>query len=433
MLFRSMTPATTLNLYAQWLPTTTITFNGNDATSGTMSDQVIVSGTPQNLTPNAFAKDGYVFNGWNTVQTPTAENPGTVYADKAQYTASTIAAENVTLYAQWGVPPPEDLTFTAGDHIDTLMVADSTQKWKPFHVTSTSTDRSIVFTTPAEGTKYIITVVPEPGYVLSSDSTNSSYVEEFSTGTLASNTLLTTTYTAGSTGNNITISAAQAGSDSAHPAYTTMQSLTAAQCPAYTDSAQGINVTDSRDNKSYTVAKFGNYCYMLSNLRLNGGAELTTDTSHVSSAYTLPADTGSGGWTNDACRPRMASTNGEYYYNWPAATARTNSTSDTSSCYNDTSNSVGDICPAGWSLPAYNDITPDSLWNSGANPGMLSTAGSFRSGSQGDVGRYGYWWSSTRSSTTYAYTLLFYSSNAGRSDGGYGKSTGYSVRCMRSS
>ena len=69
-----------------------------------MTPQTIVAGTPQNLTPNAFAKDGYIFNGWNTVQTPTTENPGTAYADKAQYIASTIAAENVTLYAQWKVP-----------------------------------------------------------------------------------------------------------------------------------------------------------------------------------------------------------------------------------------------------------------------------------------------------------------------------------------
>lgn len=391
-----------------------------------MSKQRIAQNTTAPLNSNKFTKGDDIFVSWNTER----DGSGTSYADGQGYTAGE-GNNNVTLYAQWEVPPPEDLTFTAGDHIDTLMVTDSTQNWKPFYVTPTSTDKSIVFTAPAEGTKYIITVVPEPGYVLSSDSTNSSYVEDFSTGTLASNTLLTTTYVAGAEGDNITISAAQAGSDSTHPAYTSMQDLTATQCPAYTDTAQGINVTDIRNNKSYAVAKFGNYCYMLSNIRVDGKTALTSTTSHVSSDYTLPADTGSGGWTDDYCRPRMASKNGEYYYNWPAATARTNSTSSVSSCSNDTSNSVGDICPAGWTLPAYGDIAPITLWNSGANPGMLSTSGKFNRGSQEKVGGYGDWWSSTMSGSWYTYNLHFDDTNA--SCVSNTKNYGFSVRCMRSS
>ena len=357
-------------------------------------------------------------------------------AAKASNTQASGTYNNVINFYAVGKPepPPENLTFTAGDHIDTLMVADGSNRYKPFYVTPTSADKSIVFTAPAEGTKYIITVVPEPGYVLSSDSTNSSYVEDFSTGTLASNTLLTTTYVTGAEGDNITISAARAGSESTHPAYTSMQDLTAAQCPAYTDTAQGINVTDIRNNKSYAVAKFGNYCYMLSNIRVDGNTALTPTTSHISSDYTLPADTGSGGWTNDYCQPRMASINGEYYYNWPAATARINSTSGTSGCSNDTSNSVGDICPAGWTLPTYKDITAATLWNSGANPGMLSTTGSFYSGSQVDVGNFSNWWSNRRASDfegSNAGFLYFHGTSASRDY--YGKKYGVSVRCMRSS
>ena len=211
-----------------------------------------------------------------------------------------------------------------------------------------------------------------------------------------------------------------------------MQDLTATQCPAYTDTAQGINVTDIRNNKSYAVAKLDNYhCYMLSNIRVDGNTVLTSTTSHVSSDYTLPADTGSGGWTNDYCQPRMASINGEYYYNWPAATARTNSTSSTRGCSNDTSNSVGDICPAGWTLPTYGDIAPITLWNSGANPGMLSTTGSFSS-SQSGVGYNGKWWSSTRENDYYAHHLGFTGAKAYRDDF-YSKYYGLSVRCMRSS
>ena len=392
-----------------------------------MSKQRIAQNTTAPLNSNKFTKGDDIFVSWNKER----DGSGTSYADGQGYTAGE-GNNNVTLYAQWKVPPPEDLTFTAGDHIDTLMVADGSNRYKPFYVTPTSTDKSIVFTDPTEGTKYIITVVPEPGYVLSSDSTNSSYVKDFSTGTLASNTLLTTTYVAGAGGNNITISAAQAGSDSTHLAYTSMQDLTATQCPAYTDTTQGINVTDIRNNKSYAVAKFGNYCYMLSNIRVDGNTALTSTTSHVSSDYTLPADTGSGGWTNDYCQPRMASINGEYYYNWPAATARTNSASGTRDCYNDRSNSIGDICPAGWMLPTYEDITPSALWNSGTNPGMVSTSGRFSSGSQYSVGNYGYWWSSLKYNDADGGELLFLGSLDFVRTNGY-KYYGHSVRCMRSS
>lgn len=328
--------------------------------------------------------------------------------------------------------PPTDLTFTAGEHIDTLMVADSSQGWASFYVTSSSAEKSIVFTAPTENTKYIVTVVPEAGYVLSSDPASSSYIEEFPTGTLSSNTLLTTVYTTSDVGNNITISAARADSDSAHPAYTAMQNLTMNQCPAYTDTMQGVNVTDSRDNKSYAVAKFGDYCSMLSNLRLDGGTELTTSTSNVSSAYTLPVDTGDGGWVNDYCKPYMASINGEYYYNWPAATARTNSTTGTSSCSNDTNNSVGDICPVGWSL-LEGGATP--LWNDGANPGMLSTTGGFISGTQHSIGSHGYWWTKWRDNSNEAKAYyLDYGTYFNISNDRWGyystKYKGCSVRCV---
>lgn len=88
-----------LTLYAMWevIPPTvyTVTFNGNLATSGTMSPQS--SSAPAALSSNLYSRTGYTFAGWNTV----AGGSGTAYADGATYSF----AANVTLYAQWTLIP----------------------------------------------------------------------------------------------------------------------------------------------------------------------------------------------------------------------------------------------------------------------------------------------------------------------------------------
>ncbi|MBQ1373576.1 InlB B-repeat-containing protein, partial [Candidatus Saccharibacteria bacterium] len=132
--FTAPSESADITLYAQWAYTTTITFNGNGADSGSMSDQTIVAGAPQNLTPNAYAKDGYIFNGWNTVQTPTPENPGTAYADKTQYNASTTQPENITLYAQWTQPTMQNValwgsTLSQGDTMQVPDIRDGKSYW----------------------------------------------------------------------------------------------------------------------------------------------------------------------------------------------------------------------------------------------------------------------------------------------------------------
>ena len=105
-----------ITLYAIWAYTTVITFDGNGADSGSMSDQTIVAGTPQNLTPNAFAKEGYIFASWNTNE----DGSGTSYADQAEYTASTTRPENTTLYVQWKVPTLYDKVAAMSKGTQTL-------------------------------------------------------------------------------------------------------------------------------------------------------------------------------------------------------------------------------------------------------------------------------------------------------------------------
>jgi len=69
----------------------TVIFNGNGATSGTMTPQT--ASTPTALTLNSFSKTGYSFAGWNTV----AAGGGTAYTDGETYDFSA----DITLYAQW--------------------------------------------------------------------------------------------------------------------------------------------------------------------------------------------------------------------------------------------------------------------------------------------------------------------------------------------
>ncbi len=74
-----------------------ITFDGNGADTGSMSQQQMMAGAKGTLNANEFERLGYVFDSWNTA----ANGSGTSYADEASYTAP---AESVTLYAQWRLP-----------------------------------------------------------------------------------------------------------------------------------------------------------------------------------------------------------------------------------------------------------------------------------------------------------------------------------------
>ena len=154
--------------------------------------------------------------------------------------------------------------------------------------------------------------------------------------------------------------------------------------------------------------------------------------------FTMPTETWSSGIQNYYCKAIMAViTSGNedyYYYNWYAAKANpyecSNPTKETNATTTNDAYSLGSICPAGWTLPGYdNDITATML-NTTGNPGALVTPGYLYSGSQRDVGSNGYWWSSTRDINDNAYLLNFNGSSADHSYGS--KSLGRSVRCMRS-
>ena len=112
------------------------------------------------------------------------------------------------------------------------------------------------------------------------------------------------------------------------------------------------------------------------------------------------------------------------------------------------------LCPAGWHVPSDGEWTQlsntlggdnnagskmksASGWDQGGNgtnsSGFSGLPGGYRysNGTYDFIGFYGYWWSSTQSSTSYAWirNLDYYPGDVSRD--GYDKRDGFSVRCVR--
>ncbi|MBR2795920.1 hypothetical protein IKE13_02630, partial [Candidatus Saccharibacteria bacterium] len=242
-----------------------------------------------------------------------------------------------------------------------------------------------------------------------------------------------------------------------------------------------VTLYDSRDEKSYTVAKLadGNY-WMAANLNLAGGTALSADDTDVDASYissfttsnnltksdntiVLPASSQSFNTNNysyvyNSSSTDCSSSTGCYgYYSWDAATlgsGRSISVANTNASYS--------ICPKGWKLPTTYDGSGSAAeatdfralmialggsnsvqtYNSSTTPtgatmyGKLVAApynflltGYYNGDSFYNGGSRGYYWSATSSSSTYARRLYFYS------DFVYSASTdlrnyGFSVRCV---
>jgi uncharacterized repeat protein (TIGR02543 family) len=126
--------AANATLYAQWTvnPTYTVTYNGNGSTGGTVPtdgnpyeqhETVTILGNTGSL-----VKTGSTFAGWNTA----ANGSGTSYAAGATFT---MAAANVTLYAQWTVNPTYTVTYNGNGSTGGTVPTDS----NPYEQNSTVT------------------------------------------------------------------------------------------------------------------------------------------------------------------------------------------------------------------------------------------------------------------------------------------------------
>ena len=193
------------------------------------------------------------------------------------------------------------------------------------------------------------------------------------------------------------------------------------------------NLTDTRDNNTYTVSKLADgKCWMTQNLRI-AGKTLTSTDSDVTSNYTIPTSSMSGFYNNDVASVYMDSTYGGYY-SWPAATAGTGTTALSI----EGQNAPASICSKGWRLPTgddngefkklYDVYGSDSFfWSSPMN--FLRT-GYMYSGSAYVQGyNYARAWSSTVHSSTNARYLRLDGSVITPNDGTY-KAIGNPVRCV---
>ena len=88
----------TITLYAQWKANSyQITFNANEGT-GEMESLSATFGSDVKLPQNTFAREGFVFKGWNTK----ADGSGTSYDDLATVRDLSLAQDGeVELFAQW--------------------------------------------------------------------------------------------------------------------------------------------------------------------------------------------------------------------------------------------------------------------------------------------------------------------------------------------
>ena len=86
-------------LYADWQAIAyQVKFDGNNATSGSMSNEAFVYDISKNLTANAFARVGYSFVNWNTK----ADGSGVSYTNNQSVkNISSVDGDIITLYAQW--------------------------------------------------------------------------------------------------------------------------------------------------------------------------------------------------------------------------------------------------------------------------------------------------------------------------------------------
>ena len=402
-------------IYAVWQPLLEINYSGNGANTTTNMDQVEqytanLDGTSQvDLLASNFTKDGYGFVGWST-DTEAWEH----LIDDDNTNNPTIYGPNQTITID------EDVMAEAGENRRLVLNA----VWAPAETDNNGNPVSL------------------QDWQGCSNLTATAY--DSTTGTL-------------SVGKN-TITA----------------------------------LTDSRDGNIYTVARLadGN-CWMTENLRLSSDATISTtntnnpvtvdnnvaiknNDSNTSAHLSPTSDSWCQSGISECYDQSYLNTNNTVltiaspifnqdftssshknfddqiysysnYYNWYSATAG-------NGIYSKTSGEVsGDICPTRWRLPVGGETEISGSFSGldatmgGTGSGQSSSVASNNwrsfpnnfvySGSQGGSSVYyrgngGYYWSSTANGTSGADLLNFSSIYVGPGTVTYGKSSGYSVRCV---
>ena len=236
-----------------------------------------------------------------------------------------------------------------------------------------------------------------------------------------------------------------------------MQIITNANCPSTRTRA-----VDARDNHTYWVQKLAdNKCWMLTNLAYAGGGTntysdtkvLQNGTSDSSTTYTEPKYYIHSN-ASPTTEPTSPSTNnagggaaggGErqygYHYNWCAAMGAQIGTSACLSASTPSPDTTISVCPAGWRLPTGTTTTGDftalnvavnggsTITDQGLLENWLGQRGGHWTAGFSSQGLYGFYWSSTEVSSTYASSLDIRSANVYPARNNL-KNVGFAVRCV---
>ena len=439
------------------------------------------SATSITLSDKTPTRENYDFKGWCTVA-PTTANPdtcaGTTFQPGDTYGIDQTNENITTLYAMWKINA-YTVTFSAG----TGGSVNRTTQTVPYGAAITTNSNIITVNgtdaTATAATGYSFSswtnncgsTMPANDCTITANFTKNNYTITFSSNTggtvnrttqsVPYGTAITTSGSSIKVNGTVTMATANTGyafSDWANDCGDTMpdsdctitanwkipinhlteassmQTLTTTQCSTSEDGATAT-LKDTRDNKTYTIAKINGLCTMTQNLNFNmaSGMTLYPATTNVTTNKTITT-VGSltSGDSYDEPRILNSPTAGYgTYYNYAAATAGaiTGSSNRTTA--------TEDVCPKGWRLPTLNEqssIAGGSYkWLTG-NISIFSpvTAGKYVSGSLGGSGSTGYWWSSVADSTISRYQLGYYPSSGLFSGNGdnHRRYVGLSVRCV---
>lgn len=120
----NMTEPDTLDLYAQWVQTYTIAYNGNGATGGTMEgfqNEVALNDSAGLIAPNYY-KTGYGFAGWSLSPNAVVNSNYTIYGPNEQIEVTSDFLSHsvnrvITLYAVWVASSGTFQTFNTDDYL----------------------------------------------------------------------------------------------------------------------------------------------------------------------------------------------------------------------------------------------------------------------------------------------------------------------------
>lgn len=448
-----------------------ITYNSN--TTDTVSNMPATqnsttSATSITLTNTRPTRTNYSFLGWCNAKPTTANSTdscsGTTFQPNGVYGIDKTTENNTILYAMWKADS-FNVNFAAG----TGGTVDRSTQSVPHGLAITTSSNTVaingVTTTATPSTGYQFsswtnncgTTMPASTCTITANFTKRSFTISFTSntggtvnrssqsvpygtaitvnntnGTITTNSVTTTATAstgyefAGWTNNCGTTMPASNCTITATWKQSSLQNFTAADC-----STTAKTIVDSRDGKSYRVAKVGGICTMIDNLAIGKGQAMTPANTNIASNYTMPSNDLTSGNTYTEARIHEGTGNQGNWYNYCAATAGTICSSSNSA------EATYDICPKGWRLPTHAEQT--SIGGSGSGSSYVTTnvtafnavaAGYYNTGSLRNSGTNGYWWSSTAYDTANRYNLLYGTSNGLYSGSNYDRYNGLSVRCV---